>query len=666
MPPSRIALPALLLGAIVLPSQALASPQLGVAKAVVAGPTNNGDGTYSLTYRIYLENSGSESLLGLQVTEDLEAAFTTATSVGAISASSPNFTVNPGFDGSTDPSVLAGSDSLETGGSGVVDVIVTVTPGANLGPYDNSVTGSATSSGGSELTDESTSGSNPDANGNGDPTDDDTPTSVSFGEAPELGVAKALVSGPTNNGNGTYSLTYRVRVENSGDVPIHSVQVTDNLVATFAGATGFSVVAVTGSGLSPNPLYNGTSNSNLLTGTNSLATDASGSVDIQVNVTPGESLGPYGNSATGSATSTGGAALSDASTAGSNPDPNGNGDPTDDSALTNVTFSESPRIGIAKAITSGPTNNGNGTYSLTYSILIVNSGDVPVHNVQVTDNLAATFAGAMGFNVVAVTGSGISANALFNGTTNTNLLTGANTLATGASGSVDLQVTVTPGADLGPYGNSSTGSATSAGGAAISDASTAGSNPDPNGNGNPNDDSAPTNVTFSESPEIGVAKRIIAGPTNNGDGSYSVTYRVRVENSGDVPVASIQITDNLGATFAGATGFTVDGVTGNGLAPNPLFNGTTETSLLTGADTIATGASGRVDIQVTVTPGANLGPYGNSATGNATSAGGAAGARMGRVRPRGEDHVHGDGRLGHARRRGGHLESAQCRGAGCP
>ncbi len=619
-----IALPALLLWAVVVPSRAQAAPQLGVAKAVVAGPTNNGDGTYSLTYRIYLENSGSESLLGVQLTEDLEAAFTAATSVGVLSASSPNLTVNPGFDGSNDPSVLAGSDSLEVGGSGVVDVTVTVTPGANLGPYDNSATGSATSSGGSVLSDASTSGSNPDANGNGDPADDNTPTPVSFSETPELGVAKAVVSGPTNNGNGTYSLTYRVRAENSGDVPIHSVQVTDNLAAAFAGATGFNVVAVTASGLASNPLYNGTTNTNLLTGANTLATGASGSVDIQVNVTPGANLGPYGNGATGSATSAGGAALSDASTPGSNPDANGNGDPADDSAPTSVSFSEAPELGVAKAVVTGPTNNGNGTYSLTYRIRIENSGDVPVHSVQVTDNLTATFAGATGFNVVAVTGGGLSANSLFNGTTNTNLLTGANTLATGASGSVDLQVTVTPGANLGPHGNSAAGSATSAGGAALSDVSTAGSNPDTNGNGNPTDDSAPTNVTFSESPEIGVAKRIIAGPTNNGDGTYSLTYRLRVENSGDVPVHSVQIMDDLTATFSGATGFTVDAVTGNGLAPNPLFNGTTDTSLLTGANTLATGASGRVDLQVTVTPGANLGPYGNSATGGATSAGGAA------------------------------------------
>src|SRR5262245_43798980 len=596
-------------------------PQLGVAKSVSAGPVNHGDGTYSLTYRIRLENNGDETLSDLQVTDDLAATFAAATSFSVSSVSSPDFATNSGFDGSGDTNLLAGSDTLGVGTSGVVDLTVTVTPGEALGPYDNSATGSALSAGGSPVSDVSTAGSDPDANGNGDPSDDATPTEVTFSESPEIGVAKAVVAGPTNNGDGTYTLTYRVRVENSGDVPVHGLQVTDNLTTTFAGAT-VVVEAVTGSGLTANSNFNGTTHRNLLTGTNLLATGASGSVDFRVTVTPGSDLGPYGNSATGSATSVGGAALNDASTAGSAPDANGNGDPGDDSAPTNVTFTEAPEIGVAKAVVVGPTNNGDGTYTLTYRIRVENSGDGPIHDVQVTDNLTTTFGGAT-VVVEQVTASGLKRNQAYNGTTNTSLLTGTDLLATGASGSVDLRVRVTPGANLGPHGNSATGSATSAGGAALSDASTAGSTPDANGNGDPGDDSAPTNVTFSEAPELGVAKAVVGAPTNNGNGTYTLTYRVRVENSGDVPIHSVQVTDDLTATF-GSTSFVVDAVTGSGLTANSSYNGTTNQDLLVGADVLATGASAFVDLRVTVTPGSELGPYGNSATGSATSAGGAA------------------------------------------
>jgi uncharacterized repeat protein (TIGR01451 family) len=600
------------------------SPRIGVAKAVVVGPTNNGNGTYSLTYRILVANSGNVPVHSVQLTDNLTAAFVGATSFSVNTVTASGLTANTLYNGTTNSNLLVGTNTLATGASGSVDLRVTVTPGGKLGPYANSASGSATSAGGATLSDVSAAGAIPDANGNGNPADDSAPTSVSFSESPRIGVAKALVTAPTNHGNGTYSLMYRILVVNAGDVPVQGVQLADNLAATFAGAAGFTVDSVTGSGLSVNTLYNGAANTNLLTGVNTLATGASGSVDIQLTVTPGANLGPYGNSATGSATSAGGAALSDASTAGSNPDTNGNGDPTDDSTPTYVSFSESARVGVAKRIIAGPTNNGDGTYSLTYRIRVENNGDVPITSIQVTDNLAATFAGATGFIVTSVTSMGFTPNSLYDGTTNPNLLTGANTLAVGANGRVDLRVTVTPGANLGPYGNSATGSATSAGGVGITDVSAAGSTPDANGNGDPADDSTPTMVSFSESPEIGVAKTVVAGPTNNGDGTYSLTFRIRLENSGDVPVHGLQLTDNLVPAFAGAVGFSIESVTGSGLTANALYDGATITSLLAGANSLATGASGTIDLQVTVTPGANLGPYSNQATGTGTSAGGSA------------------------------------------
>ncbi|HZM14410.1 MAG TPA: hypothetical protein VFE28_00280, partial [Candidatus Krumholzibacteria bacterium] len=390
-------------------------PQLGLAKSVSAGPVNHGDGTHTVTYRIRLENRGDETLSNLQVTDDLAATFAAATSFSVSSVSSSDFATNPAFDGSGDTNLLAGSDSLAVGGSGVVDLTVTVTTGEALGPYDNSATGSALGAGGSPVSDVSTAGSDPDPDGNGDPSDDATPTEVTFSESPEIGVAKAVVAGPTNNGDGTYTLTYRVRVENSGDVTIHGVQVTDNLTMTFGGAA-VVVEEVTGSGLTASSNYNGTTHRNLLAGTDLLATGVSGSVDLRVRVTPGSDLGPYGNSATGSATSTGGTPLNDASTAGATPDANGNGDPGDDSAPTNVTFSESPELGVAKTVVGSSTNNGNGTYTLTYRIRVENSGDVPVHSVQVTDNLTTTFAGAT-ILVEQVTATGLKRNSAYNGTT---------------------------------------------------------------------------------------------------------------------------------------------------------------------------------------------------------------------------------------------------------
>ena len=50
-------------------------------------------------------------------------------------------------------------------------------------------------------------------------------------------------------------------------------------------------------------------------------------------------------------------------------------------------------IGVAKRVVGQPVNNGNGTYDVTYEILVKNMGTVTLSQVQATDNLAATFAG---------------------------------------------------------------------------------------------------------------------------------------------------------------------------------------------------------------------------------------------------------------------------------
>ena len=59
------------------------------------------------------------------------------------------------------------------------------------------------------------------------------------------------------------------------------------------------------------------------------------------------------------------------------------------------------------------------------------------------------------------------------------------------------------------------------------------------------------------------------------DGTYTLSYTVYLENSGDVPLSSVQIVDDLATTFAGATGFVVDSVTSGDFAVNAGFNGET-------------------------------------------------------------------------------------------
>jgi len=599
-------------------------PAIGAAKAVT-GVVNNGDGTYTLSYSYVVENLGDVALSGVQVTDDLATTFAGATSFSVVSVSSADFAVNAGYDGSTDTDLLAGTDVLAVGGSGSLALVVTVTPGTDLGPYDNLAIAAGTSPGGQTVTDTSDDGvdPDPDGDGNADEPGENDPTPITFLEAPAIGVAKRVTS-VVNNLDGTYTVSYALVVENLGDIVLSGVQVTDDLATTFAGATSFSVVSVSSADFAVNGGYDGSTDTDLIAGTDSLAVGASGSLALVVTVTPGGNLGPYDNRAIAAGTSPGGETAIDVSDDGTDPDPDGDGNANElgENDPTPITFVEGPAVGAAKAVT-GVVNNGDGTYTLSYSFVVENLGDVALSGVQVTDDLATTFAGAAAFSVVSVTSADFAVNGGYDGSTDTDLLAGTDVLAVGGSGSLALVVTVTPGTDLGPYDNLAIAAGTSPGGVTVTDTSDDGVEPDPDGDGNADEpgENDPTPITFAEAPAIGVAKRVTSA-VNNLDGTYTVSYALVVENLGDIVLSGVQVTDDLAATFAGATSFSVVSVTSADFAVNGGYDGSTDTDLLAGTDVLGVGGSGSLALVVTVTPGGDLGPYLNVAVGAGTSAGG--------------------------------------------
>ncbi len=149
-----------------------------------------------------------------------------------------------------------------------------------------------------------------------------------------LGLAKS-VGFPVNNKNGTYDIEYILTVRNlSADVlPLTNLQIRDNLVPTFANAGSFQVISLQSDTLTVNPGFNGTSDTNLLAGTDSLPSRTNQRVCMTVRVTAGSGLagkGPFLNTATASATAAT-IKVNDASCPGLDPDPNGNGDPRESS-----------------------------------------------------------------------------------------------------------------------------------------------------------------------------------------------------------------------------------------------------------------------------------------------------------------------------------------------
>ena len=140
------------------------NPLVGIAKSLGA-ITNNGDGTYTFDLTFTIENYGNVALSNLQATDDLATAFASATSWSVDAITSADFTENTGFDGDADQDLLDGTDTLAIGDSGTVVVTVTVEPGATLTGYVNTAQAEGESPDGTVVTDDSTDGTDPDANG---------------------------------------------------------------------------------------------------------------------------------------------------------------------------------------------------------------------------------------------------------------------------------------------------------------------------------------------------------------------------------------------------------------------------------------------------------------------------------------------------------------------
>ncbi len=153
-----------------------------------------------------------------------------------------------------------------------------------------------------------------------------------------IGVAKRVVGSPVEVSSGTWDITYEILVRNYSNVPLTSVQVTDDFSATFATGATFIIQSVTSSDFTVNSAYTGSAgNLNLLEGTDTLDVNESGTITVVVRVVP-QNFGPFNNSANGSGQPIIGQPVTDPSQNGNNPDPDSNGDPTDNNDPTPVDF----------------------------------------------------------------------------------------------------------------------------------------------------------------------------------------------------------------------------------------------------------------------------------------------------------------------------------------
>ncbi len=364
-----------------------------------------------------------------------------------------------------------------------------------------------------------------------------------------VGIAKQVSGATSTNPDGSFNTTFDLVVENFSLEALDNMVVTDPLAgaaplfgtyqalgapATDPMAAGSYTMLAAPSGSCGGTVagYDGAGTQTVATGF-SLASGATCTLSISVRVQPTVPLPPvlasggrYENQATvtgegsiSGQTSATNPELTDTSDDGANPDPSGNGVASDagEGDPTPVTPNIDPAIAIVKtadvSALSSPPVVGD---IVTYTFAVTNTGNVNLTGVSVTDPMPD----------LTITGSPIAALAV--GATDSSIT------ATYALKLADI--------DAGQVQNTATAEGTDPYNTVVTDDS---------GTSTTND--TPTVVNLTQGPAIALIKTAdtaaLQSPPQAGD---IITYNFRVENTGNVTLTNVTITDPLlGGTVPG-------------------------------------------------------------------------------------------------------------------
>ncbi|WP_080057824.1 SdrD B-like domain-containing protein [Spirosoma aerolatum] len=589
---------------------------IGLAKSVLGTPQAIGDSLVKVAYKFVVTNFGEDTLRSVQVNDDLAYAFrpNTVSASVTLSDAASTLKVNSEFTGSGSHTNLLDSASYILPGKSqimVLDVTVKRVAGDTTKAFYNLAGSSAVSSNGT-VTDMSTDGGVADPDNDGDPTNNTVVTSFTLGtgqpQGPSIGLALAVVK-VEQQPDSSYNVTYKATIKNFGDVELKGLSLTDSLNKVFISPASYSVVGgpVVGAGstLVANTGFDGSSQPDLLTNASKLAAGAQDTVVFVVNVKTNGNNGPFYSSATVTGTTPDASqTVMDISNNGFDPAPQG-------STLTTVRF-DLPKglLGVAKEVGT-PTLVQNGVYDIPYTITLTNMGTEPLKTVQVEDNLSTAFGkGALIVsNQIHVASTGtVTVDTLYTGQgmITKMLVDTASTLAVGAKATLTFTVRVDVSGvnpDSLTFYNTALASAKTSSDELVDDASTAGTNNDPDNDLDPRNNSQPTPIVLNgraTDSHIGLAMTV-ADTVRQSDGSYNVTYQIVVKAYGPDPLTNVTISDTLSKVFNTQTGsiFTLVKApfitsTGSALKLNPNYNGVSDPVIVLGDSTSAL-AVGKVD-----------------------------------------------------------------------
>ncbi|MCA8999738.1 MAG: matrixin family metalloprotease, partial [Planctomycetaceae bacterium] len=608
------------------------NPVIGVAQTA----TVNGD---QVTFDYYIENLGSETLTNLSLPHHLDKLFASFESHLVVS---PTLISGPGtillnskFNGVDnfdlfDTGTIPGTDGRTAGDPGstlgvgetahiriTVEVDGLTDHGLGLGNYSSQVIVSARDSVGGVVSDLSDSGTDPDLSGNNNPTDvgEDDPTLFTVTPNPVIGVASDVAVFGQQGGGVRLELSWKL--ENLGNVTLENIVLTDGLDAVFGagnylktgGSSHPEVTVIGGGALTRNASYNGSSMPVVIS-SGSLEPGAFAMITAEFLVTvltdQGLGLGVYSNQATATGEGPGAVMTSDLSDAGNVPDPNFNGDPTENGEDDPTVFSLSSSLGAA--MTASVVGN-----QVTFDLFLETFGELNLTNLTLIDDLDSLF-GVGNYSLIAAPSllddpGTIMLNAGFDGSADAELFAPGSMLASSDTAQISFTVSVhqirNAGNGLGFYQQNVQAFAQTSFGMTVSDVSDNGTDPDPNGDGAPNSngESDPTGFLLTSDAVVGVASQVSVSGTQ-------VTIDLYLENLGGSTSSNLSLIDDLAQVF-GAGNFSLVSAPvfiddPGTLVLNGGFDGENQTELLSPGSTLAAGDTAQIRFVINIDTIANI------------------------------------------------------------
>ena len=421
-------------------------PEIAIAKSAGDAVANGDD--FDVTFTLVVENTGSVNLDSLTLFDDLAAEFGNAL-VGVSGLSVQNFagsgtapTANAAWESDTSLSLLNDDGFLNPGDRFEVVFTTTIDPDGidNVSqPLENQATvgGNAVDDMGNPLTnsagdplvasDDSDSGASPQGTNpgeNGDLGTGDDPTPIIIAD---ISAAKQVVGAPTQLANGNFAATYQVVVENTGNVDLANLTLSEDLAtqlgAAFENASGLRLTTPPSDASSSVTLdrvnWDGETFTEIvdISQPSSLAVGDSFVFEFTVEIDAAGVSGSLENTVTagGDAVDADGVPINDSMGApitttddsdsgtdpsGTNPDEQGDMGTSDDPTPLLI-----PSIGLAKVAGEAVPNGEN--FDVTFTLNWENTGNVALNGVEILDDIMDQFGGQFaGATIDSVTTSG--------------------------------------------------------------------------------------------------------------------------------------------------------------------------------------------------------------------------------------------------------------------